>query len=114
MSRPKTGMDITKMMGTPKRGHYDKYIAAKAPEAFLCTSLHVKMSRDSCGERHKEVRSKGEKGKTRIGSMSCAHCPVGKAHERGESPTTWPDGSPIVTVRVVPLLGTKKIPGGMP
>lgn len=101
----------SELQGTPKKGHTARYIAP-IPEAFLCTSLHVKMSRDSCGERHKEVRSKGEKGKTRIGSMSCARCPAGKAHEKGESPTTWPDGSPIVTVRVVPLLGTKKIPAG--
>lgn len=105
------------MMLHPKRSvtlkHYvDTASAPEPPEAFLCASLHVKMSRAACGTRHKEVRSKGEKGKTRIGSMSCARCPIGKEHEKGASPTTWPDGSPIVIVRVVPLLGTKKIPAG--
>ena len=82
-------------------------------EAFLCTTLHVKMSRAACGERHKEVRSKGEKGKTRIGSMSCVKCSVGAEHEKKRTPTTWPDGTPIVTLRIAPLLGTKRIPGGM-
>jgi hypothetical protein len=56
--------------------------------AFACKLLGTKLARDSCGKRHAVGKD-----------ATCAGCEIGKAHKRGEEPSRWPDGSPIVELR---------------
>jgi hypothetical protein len=70
--------------------------SARLP-VFKCERIHTRLPRSSCGKRHKA----GE-------DPTCKRCPIGVAHAKGEEPTTWPDGSPIV---VLGLRRFDRIPG---
>lgn len=59
---------------------------------FHCKPIsNTAISRAACGARHER----------KIG-QTCATCAVGRQHARGALPTTWPDGSQIVTALVTP------------
>lgn len=60
-------------------------------DLFRCTPLNSVLSRMACGARHDR----------RIGA-TCSGCAVGRQHARGALPSTWPDGSEIVTALVTP------------
>lgn len=81
----------------------------KDHDLFFCTPYNVRLSRRSCGLRHREVRSRGEKGKLKLGTVTCVHCPVGAEHAKRRSPSSWPDGSPIVMMSVKPRTGEKRV-----
>lgn len=71
----------------------------------------IRLTRAACAKRHTSAAkaygpSSARRGK--IWSETCASCEVGKAHERGETPSSWPDGSELVQVVMVPVL----IPAG--
>lgn len=65
-------------------------------EIFRCEPLRASLSRVSCGARHREVTTAGDRRGIKLISSACADCAVGRAHAAGEQPAKWPDGSPIV------------------
>ena len=69
----------------------------KLPVLFQCVPLATKLTRSACGQRHASANTK-ERG--RVFSETCATCPIGAAHARGEEPTRWPDGSPIALAAI--------------
>lgn len=73
---------------------------ADAPEIFRCVPLLASLSRSSCGARSREVATPGNQRGIKLVSGTCEECVVGRAHAAGERPTTWPDGSPIVLLRL--------------
>lgn len=52
-------------------------------DVFRCVPLSCELTVERCGERHAKRM------------MTCGTCTVGAAHEAGETPTTWSDGTPI-------------------
>jgi hypothetical protein len=73
---------------------------------FVCKPIPgARLTRRACGARHASASNPWEPGsrKTKVWSEACAGCDVGAAHARGETPSKWPDGTPIVNVRLVPL-----------
>lgn len=69
---------------------------------FACVPMGCRLTVESCAGRRRAARAKSIKPAVRrLVSPTCAECPVGLAHSRGQSPATWPDGSPIA--RDVPL-----------
>ena len=60
-------------------------------ETFRCVPMACALTPASCGKRH---QLGGQPTST------CPACPVGAAHARGERPTHWPDGTPIVRLGI--------------
>lgn len=71
-------------------------MSATAAELFRCIPLGCKLRRSACGEKHVLHRD-GSSGQ-RI--AVCATCEIGTAHHRGETPTAWPDGTPLELVTI--------------
>lgn len=85
-----------------------------ALEVFTCTRLNdSKLTRTSCGARHRAANESGRGGQglASVRESACRECPIGAAHLRGEAPTTWPNGAPIVVAPLV-ALGTPPPPKG--
>ncbi len=58
-------------------------------DLFRCKPITTVLSRSACGARYER----------RIG-QTCATCAVGRQHARGALPTTWPDGSVLLTAEI--------------
>lgn len=76
---------------------------------FQCIPLSARMTRSSCGKRHLEANQEGKGGNSArlVRDETCRGCAIGAAHARGETPITWPGGSPIA---VAAALGTPQLP----
>lgn len=75
-------------------------------DAFHCLPIPgARLTRTSCGTRHENASQPWEPGtrKVKVWSVTCAGCVIGAAHSRGETPTSWPGGAPIISVQLVPL-----------
>lgn len=75
-------------------------------EAFVCAPIPgARLTRSACGTRHENASQPWEPGtrKVKVWSVTCSGCAIGAAHARGEVPRQWPDGSPIISVQLVPL-----------
>jgi hypothetical protein len=72
-------------------------------EAFTCVRLGCKLSVAACCSRRASAKSSIRPGSNRRllddGNV-CATCELGAAHQRGESPERWPDGSAVVRLRL--------------
>jgi len=60
-------------------------------DLFQCSPLRTVLSRSVCGARYER----------KIG-QTCAACGVGRQHARGALPSTWADGSLLVTAEITP------------
>jgi hypothetical protein len=58
-------------------------------DLFKCKPIATILSRSACGARYER----------RIGA-TCSTCAVGRQHARGALPTTWPDGTELVTAAI--------------
>lgn len=66
----------------------------------------IRLTRSACGRRHESAAKAYGPSSARHGkvwSESCATCELGKAHARGETPTSWPDGAPVREVALIPV-----------
>lgn len=72
---------------------------------FVCTPLGARMTRASCGARHKNAGTPWEPGarKVKVWSEQCARCETGRAHAKGSKPRYWPDGTPVLETWMVPV-----------
>jgi hypothetical protein len=79
---------------------------AAVVESFRCVPLACTLALQTCARRHAlavQTRRGGlGANAARVYSDTCATCTVGDAHERGDAPERWPDGTPIVRVSVTP------------
>lgn len=68
----------------------------------VCKPLGTKLTRSACGDRFVASNQQGSRplGNPRIACGSCRGCEVGRAHANGDRPEHWPDGSPIVEIRL--------------
>jgi hypothetical protein len=70
-------------------------------ELFKCVPLGTKLARSSCGKRHTEAGGpRVGNGVSTVRESACRACPIGAAHARGETPTTWPTGEAVVVVQL--------------
>lgn len=78
---------------------------APSPAVFKCIPLGAKLTRAACGTRHENARRPWEPGTRRVKVWSevCAKCEIGAAHERGQSPTKWADGTPVEAAQLLPV-----------
>lgn len=80
-------------------------------EHFVCVPLGTKLSRSSCAERHAKA-GKIQRGlyatNVVLHAPSCATCPIGAAHARGEEPSAWPDGARLELVTIKPAVSSVK------
>jgi hypothetical protein len=58
-------------------------------DLFRCKPISTVLSRSACGARYER----------KIG-QTCATCAVGRQHARGALPTTWADGSDLLTAEI--------------
>lgn len=56
---------------------------------FHCRVFNASLTSETCAKR------RCSSGSARSDD-ACKRCEVGEAHQRGESPATWPDGLPVV------------------
>jgi hypothetical protein len=61
---------------------------------FYCRPLAAKLQRRHCGDRHALGKD-----------PTCATCPVGRAHRKGQEIERWPDGAVIQTILYRPGVG---------
>jgi hypothetical protein len=81
-------------------------------EVFVCAPLGgVRLSRSACGRRHAKSRAKGEKGVPGLVTGTCARCKIGAKHAKGQVPSHWEDGTPVVTAQVQPIIGQQRLQG---
>jgi hypothetical protein len=73
-------------------------------EMFACILLSCRVTVSACVKRRRAAREPGRGGELRIVSPACLGCVVGEAHERGERPSAWADGRPVVRL---PIAGAR-------
>ena len=88
-------------------------------ELFVCMSLPgaPKLTRSSCADRSARTKREaaGASGKfqSHLVGDACTSCPVGEAHGRGETPSSWPGGAPIDLAAITPSKpGSSRWTGG--
>lgn len=69
---------------------------------FACVPFSSRLSSSSCAKRHVEASAAGKAMIPKLLASACVACPVGEAHAKGETPTHWPDGTPIVRLGITP------------
>jgi hypothetical protein len=68
---------------------------------FACKALGCRLTVSACAKRVRASREAGNSFKG-AGLMSgdCRSCAVGREHQLGREPAHWPDGSPVVRLRL--------------
>lgn len=82
----------------PPDGSVTSSSPATSIEQFRCMKLSLWQSRELCGKRYLEARRQAAPTPSRtknIAGSACLECPIGRAHARGEKPTSWEDQRPI-------------------
>lgn len=69
-----------------RRGRTAGPVRLELAPSFRCVPYSARLSAEQCAERHREPA---------VQRKTCKTCLVGKAHARGETPASWPDGRPI-------------------
>jgi hypothetical protein len=85
---------------------------------FACKALGCRLTVSACAKRVRASREAGNSFKG-AGLMSgdCRSCAVGREHQLGREPAHWPDGSPVVRLRLAsaaPMAAEKPAPVEVP
>jgi hypothetical protein len=69
--------------------------------AFVCVPMDgARLLRSACAARSRAATREARAGEPALRFPVCRGCVVGKAHDKGTIPKRWPDGSPIVEIRL--------------
>lgn len=84
-------------------------------EGFVCNPMQAaRITRSTCTARHAQAKRERADGSPSIRFPKCGDCRVGIMHAREGRPRVWPDGSPVVRIRIEvasPTGGTPSKPG---
>lgn len=69
--------------------------------AFVCVPMDgARLLRGACASRFRAAAREARAGEPALRFPVCRGCEVGRAHDKGSTPRRWPDGSPIVEIRL--------------
>lgn len=68
---------------------------------FVCVPMGgARLLRTACASRYVAATREARVGEASLRFPTCRGCAIGKAHKGGEGPQSWPDGTPIVEIRL--------------
>jgi len=69
--------------------------------AFVCVPMDgARLLRGACASRFRAAAREARAGEPALRFPVCRGCEIGRAHDKGSTPRRWPDGSPIVEIRL--------------